>query len=51
MTPSNTLVTELVKVVTYVVEVTCVNYGGAHVYLNYVGNNNFNNPYINTYNL
>ncbi|XP_058741908.1 uncharacterized protein LOC131614323 [Vicia villosa] len=50
---------EPVKVVTNASEVTCVYYGGAHLFeectanpvsAKYVGNNRYNNPYSNTYN-
>lgn len=59
ITSSNTPVVEPIKVVIDVNYVACVYCMGAllfeywlvnHVFVNYVGNNKYNNPYSNTYN-
>lgn len=59
-TSSNVPVIEPIKVLTDGTEVACTYCEGAHlfeecsanhVFVNYMGNNNHNNPYSNTYNL
>lgn len=58
MTNPDVPTTQLVKVVTYASEVSCVYCMGVHLFeycyanhlsVNYVGNNKYNNPYSNTY--
>lgn len=59
MTSYDVQIFELVRVVTYAIEVSIVYCGGVHlfvecstnhVYVNYVGNKKYNNSCMNTYN-